>query len=172
MTIKHLIISGGGPIMVQILSTIQELEKNNYLNINDIESIYGTSAGAIIGILISLKYDWETINDYIIKRPWQDVFPIKVQNILDSYTKRGIFDIKTIEKCFKPLFDAKDIPLDINMEDFFKLTNVELHMFAFEINQYKVEDISYLTYPKLPVLQAIQMTCAIPVLVTPVCIGD
>jgi predicted acylesterase/phospholipase RssA len=172
MTIKHLIISGGGPIMVQILSTIQELEKNNYLNINDIESIYGTSAGAIIGILISLKYDWETINNYIIKRPWQDVFPIKVQNILDSYTKRGIFDIKTIEKCFKPLFDAKDIPLDINMEDFYKLTNVELHMFAFEINQYKVEDISYLTYPKLPVLQAIQMTCAIPVLVTPVCIGD
>ena len=172
MTIKHLIISGGGPIMVQILSTIQELEKNNYININDIESIYGTSAGAIIGILISLKYDWETINDYIIKRPWQDVFPIKVQNILDSYTKRGIFDIKTIEKCFKPLFDAKDIPLDINMEDFYKLTNVELHMFAFEINQYKVEDISYLTYPKLPVLQAIQMTCAIPVLVTPVCIDD
>lgn len=172
MTIKHLIISGGGPIMVQILSTIQELEKNNYININDIESIYGTSAGAIIGILISLKYDWETINNYIIKRPWQDVFPIKVQNILDSYTNRGIFDIKTIEKCFKPLFIAKDIPLDINMEDFYKLTNVELHMFAFEINQYKVEDISYLTYPKLPVLQAIQMTCAIPVLVTPVCIGD
>jgi predicted acylesterase/phospholipase RssA len=172
MTIKHLIISGGGPIMVQILSTIQELEKNNYININDIESIYGTSAGAIIGVLISLKYDWETINDYIIKRPWQDVFPIKVQNILDSYTKRGLFDMKTVEKCFKPLFDAKDIPLDINMSDFYKLTNVELHMFSFEINQYKVEDISHLTYPNLPLLQAIQMTCALPVLVTPVCIDD
>jgi predicted acylesterase/phospholipase RssA len=172
MTIKHLIISGGGPIMVQILSTIQELEKNNYININDIESIYGTSAGAIIGVLISLKYDWETINDYIIKRPWQDVFPIKVQNILDSYTKRGLFDMKTVEKCFKPLFDAKDIPLDINMSDFYKLTNVELHMFSFEINQYKVEDISHLTYPNLHLLQAIQMTCALPVLVTPVCIDD
>lgn len=158
--------------MVQILSTIQELEKNNYINMTDIQSIYGTSAGAIIGVLISLKYDWETINDYIIKRPWQDVFPIKVQNILDSYTKRGLFDIKTIEKCFKPLFDAKDIPLDINMIDFFNLTGIELHMFAFEINQYKVEDISYLTYPNLSVLQAIQMTCALPVLVTPVCFND
>ncbi len=172
MTIKHLIISGGGPIMVQILSTIQELERKEYLNMNKIESIYGTSAGAIIGILISLKYDWETINDYIIKRPWQDVFPIKVQNILDAYSKRGLFDIKTVEKCFKPLFDAKDIPLDISLQDFFTLTGVELHMFAFEINQYAIEDISYLTYPDLPVLKAIQMTCALPVLVTPVCIGD
>lgn len=172
MTIKHLIISGGGPIMVQILSTIQELERKEYLNMNKIESIYGTSAGAIIGLLISLKYDWETINDYIIKRPWQDVFPIKVQNILDAYSKRGLFDIKTVEKCFKPLFDAKDIPLDISLQDFFTLTGVELHMFAFEINQYAIEDISYLTYPNLPVLKAIQMTCALPVLVTPVCIGD
>jgi predicted acylesterase/phospholipase RssA len=172
MTIKHLVISGGGPIMIQILSAIQELENKKYFNMNEIESIYGTSAGAIIGIMLSLKFDWETLNDYIIKRPWHDVFPIKVQNILDSYSKKGIFDIKTVEKCFKPLFDAKDISIDINLEDFYNLTKIELHMFAFEINEYKLEDISYKTYPKLSLLTALQMTCAIPVLVTPVCIEN
>jgi predicted acylesterase/phospholipase RssA len=62
----------------------------------NIESIYGTSAGAIVAVMISLRYDWDTINDYIIKRPWHDVFPIKIQNILDAYTKKGIFDIKTV----------------------------------------------------------------------------
>lgn len=172
MTIKHLVISGGGPIMVQILSAVQELEKNNFINMNEIESVYGTSAGAIMGVIFSLKFDWETINDYIIKRPWHDVFPIKVQNILDSYTKKGIFDTKTIEKCFKPLFDAKDIPLDINLKDFYELTKVELHLFAFEVNSYKVEDISHITYPELSLMKAVQMSCAIPILVTPVCIGD
>jgi len=172
MTIKHLVISGGGPIMVQILSAVQELEKNNYIDMNNIESIYGTSAGAIMGVIFSLRYNWETINDYIIKRPWQDVFPIKVQNILDSYTKKGIFDTKTIEKCFKPLFDAKDIPLNINLRDFYELTKVELHLFAFEVNSYKVEDVSYITYPELSLMKAVQMSCAIPILVTPVCIGD
>jgi len=172
MTIKHLVISGGGPIMVQVLGAIQHLEQNNFFNMSNIESIYGTSAGAIVGILICLKFDWETINDYIIKRPWHDVFPIKVQNIFDAYTKKGVFDIKTIEKCFKPLLDAKDIPMDINLEDFYKLTNVELHMFSFEINEYKVQDISYLTYPKLSLMTAIQMTSALPVLITPVCIDD
>lgn len=172
MTIKHLVISGGGPIMFQIISAIQELERKEYLNMKNIESIYGTSAGAIVAVMISLKFDWETINDYIIKRPWQDVFPIKVQNILDTYTKKGIFDIKNIEKCFKPLFDTKDIPLNITMKDFFTLTNIDIHMYSFEINEYKVKDISHETFPDLPILTAIQMSCALPILVRPVFIDE
>ena len=170
MTIKHLVMSGGGPTMLQTLGALYHLETNNFLKLQDIETIYGTSAGAIIGVCIALKFDWETINDYIIKRPWQDVFPIKVQNILDSYTKKGIYDNTNIEKCFKPLFDAKDIPIDINLLDFYNFTKIELHFFGFEINEYKVEDISYLTHPKLQVTTAIQMTSALPILVTPVCI--
>ena len=154
MTIKHLVISGGGPIMLQILSAIQELERKEYLNMKNIESIYGTSAGAIVAVMISLKFDWDTINDYIIKRPWQDVFPIKVQNIFDAYTKKGIFDIKNVEK------------------DFFNLTKVDIHMSSFELNEYKVKDISHESFPNLPILTAIQMTCALPVLVTPVFIDD
>lgn len=172
MTIKHLVISGGGPIMIQILAAVQELEKNAYLSLNNIESIYGTSAGAIVGVLLSLQFDWETLNDYIIKRPWHDVFTIKIQTILDAYTKKGIFDIKTIEKCFKPLFDAKDISLHITLKDFYLLTNVELHIFSFEVNAYEIIDISYKTHPDIPLLLAIQMTCALPVLMSPVFIDN
>ena len=172
MPIKHLVLSGGGPIMIQLLGAIQHLEANKFIDLKNIESIYGTSAGAIIGVIICLKYDWETINEYIIKRPWHDVFKIKVEKIFESYSKKGIFDLKTIEKCFKPLFDAKDIPLDITLEDFYKYSNIELHLFSFEINEFKIDDISYLTHPKISLLTAIQMTCSLPILVTPVCIDD
>jgi NTE family protein len=172
MTIKHLVFSGGGPIMIQILAAIQELENRQYLNMNNIETIYGTSAGAIIAVMISLNFDWETLNDYIIKRPWHDLFSIKVQNILESYTKKGIFDSKIVEKCFKPLFDAKDISLEITLEEFFKLTKKEIHLFTFEINEYKLFDISYKTHPDLKLLDAVQMSCALPVLITPVFIDD
>lgn len=172
MPIKHMVISGGGPIMIQILAAIQELENNKYLNINEIETIYGTSAGGILAVIFSLKFDWETLNNYIIKRPWQDVFSIKIQNILDSYTNKGIFTTNTVEKCFKPLLDAKDIPIDITLEEFYKITKIEIHMFAFEINEYKVVDISYKTHPNLQLLKAVQMTCALPVLMTPVFIDN
>ena len=172
MTIKHLVISGGGASLFQCLGVLYCLETNHYFNFENIESIYGTSAGAIIGVCIALKFDWETIIDYIIKRPWKDVFPVKVQNIFDFYTKKGIYDKTNIDKCFKPLFDAKGISLDINLEDFYKLTNIELHFFSFEINQYKIEDVSYLTHPDTSVITALQMTSALPILMTPVCIED
>jgi predicted acylesterase/phospholipase RssA len=158
--------------MLQTLGALYYLETNDFLKLQDIETIYGTSAGAIIGVCIALKFDWETINDYIIKRPWQDVFPIKVQNILDAYAKKGIFDIKNIEKCFKPLFDAKDISLDITMKEFYKLTNVDIHICSFELNEYKLKDISYQSFPDLRLLTAIQMSCALPILVTPVFIDE
>jgi len=45
-------------------------------------------------------------------------------------------------------------------------------LFSLDINSFKLEDISYLTHPDLPVLTAVQMSSAIPVLISPVCIDD
>jgi predicted acylesterase/phospholipase RssA len=172
MTIKHLVISGGGPSMIHVLGAIQHVEQNKFVEINNIETIYATSAGAIIGTLICLKYDWETINNYIIKRPWHEAFPIKVQCIFDAYTKKGIFDATFIEKCFKPLFDAKDIPMDISLLQFYEYSHIEQHFFTFEINSFLVEDISYKSHPNLSLITALQMTSALPVIITPVCIDE
>ena len=49
---------------------------------------------------------------------------------------------------------------------------VKLHFFSFEINNFKIEDISYLTHPALTLFTAIHMTCSLPILVTPVCIDN
>jgi predicted acylesterase/phospholipase RssA len=172
MKIKHLVISGGGPILIQILGALYYLDTNNHLKLNEIESIYGTSAGAIIGTLLCLKFDWETVNDYIIKRPWHEVFPIKVQSILDSYAKKGIFDVKTIEKCFKPLLQAKELSLNITLRELYEYSKIEMHFFTFEINEFKTNDISFLTHPDMHLMTALQMTCGIPILMTPVCINN
>jgi predicted acylesterase/phospholipase RssA len=76
MTIKHLVISGGGHVLFQTLGAIQHLCENNFIDISNVESIFGTSAGALIGAIICMKFDWETVNDYLIKRPWHDLFKI------------------------------------------------------------------------------------------------
>lgn len=169
MLIKHIVISGGGPTMIGSLGTIHHLVQEKLIDFQNIESIYGTSAGAIVGVLLCLNFDIETIYDYIIKRPWHQIFPISVQDILNAYTKKGIFDIKTIEKCFKPLFDAKDLSLEITLKDFYDYSKIELHVYSFEINDFKLEDISYLTHPDLSLIQALHMSCSIPILVTPLC---
>jgi predicted acylesterase/phospholipase RssA len=172
MTIKHLVFAGGGPSLIHTLGAYQHMISSNFVEFKNIETIYGTSAGAIVGTVVCLNFDNETVNDYIIKRPWQEVFTLNVQTILDAYTKRGMYDTKVIEKCFKPLFDAKDISLNVSLQEFFDITKIELHFCAFEINNFVLEDISYVTHPTLPLMTAIHMSCSLPLLITPVCIDD
>lgn len=168
MNIKHLVISGGGPAMLQYISAIQYLNENNILDLNNIESIYGTSAGSIVAVLLALKYDWETLNDYIIQRPWHELFHLKINYIFDAYKNKGIYNKSIVEKVFKPLLDAKDIPIDISLKDFYEYSKIEIHFFSFEINQFKTEDISYLTHPNISLIDAIIMSSSIPLLFTPI----
>jgi predicted acylesterase/phospholipase RssA len=172
MTIKHLVIPGGGPTGIKALGALQYLEEQGYWNINDIETIYATSAGAIISVLLCLKFDWETINDYIVKRPWKDAFHLDVNQIFEAYSKKGLFDKNVAEIFYKPFFKAKDISMEITMKEFFELTKIEIHLFSLDINSFNLEDISYITHPDLQLLTAVQMSSAIPVLISPVCIDN
>jgi predicted acylesterase/phospholipase RssA len=170
MTIKHLVISGGGPTMIKSLGACQYLEQNNFWKIDDIQTIHGTSAGAVVGAMLCLKYDWETLNTYIIDRPWQEAFSFNIKSVLDAYTNRGIFSRKATEIVFKSLLLGKDLSLDITLKEFYDYCKIELYMYSFEINYFKMESISYKTYPDLQLLTALQMTSAIPLLISPVCI--
>jgi predicted acylesterase/phospholipase RssA len=167
-TIKHLIISGGGPTIIQTLGSLQYLYETTFIQIDKIESIYATSAGAIIAVIMCLKFEWQTIFDYIIMRPWNEVFPINMSSILDTYINKGIFNIATFEKCMKPLFDAKDISCNITLLEFYEYSKVEIHFFTFEINVFELVDVSYKTHPDLSLLTALHMTCALPVIISPV----
>lgn len=173
MTIKHLVISGGGPSFFQTLGAAEYLHQQKYYDIQEIETIYGTSAGTLVGTLLCLKYDdYNMINDYVIKRPWKDVYQIKIQNILDAYSRKGLFDYGHIEKTFKPLLEAKELSLNITLNEFYEYSNIELHFMTFEVNQFELTDISYKTHPDLSLLKAIQMSCAIPVIISPVIMED
>ena len=172
MTIKHLVIPGGGPTGMKALGALQYLEQNGFWNIQNIETMYATSAGAIISVLLCLKFDWNTVNDYIIKRPWNDAFQISIHQIFEAYSKKGLFDKNIAYIFYKPFFDAKDISMDITMQEFFELTNIEIHLFTLDMNHFMLEDLSYVTHPDLPLLTAVQMSSAIPILISPVCIDD
>jgi len=166
--IKHLVISGGGISAFKLIGCFDVLLKENYFTLSQLESIYGTSAGAIIGTVLALGYDWNIVVDYFIKRPWKDVMNINVQTILDAYGKRGLFDKKLLETIFKPLFDAKDISLQITMKEFYEFCKIDMHFFSLELNRYKIVDISHATHPDLSLITALQMTSCMPVLFAPV----
>ena len=172
MPIKHLIISGGGPVGMRFLSALETLNLENYWNINNIESIYGTSVGSMIGTMICLKYDWETLNNYIINRPWHDVVKVTPKQLFESYYNKGIFDKKIIETVFKPLLQAKDLSLSITLQEFYNYSNIDLHIFSFEVNSFTIKEFSHSTHPNLFLLDAIFMSSSLPGLFIPTIIEN
>jgi predicted acylesterase/phospholipase RssA len=172
MPIKHLVISGGGPIGFQFLGALEQLNERNFWKMEDIESIYATSIGTFIAAIICLKYDWLTINTYVIERPWHDIFKLNGKQIFDAFYNKGLFDKKIIEITFKPLLEAKDLSLNITLKEFYEYSKIEFHLYAFELNKFEVADISYKTHPDLSLIQAIFMSSALPGVFTPTILKD
>ena len=172
MPIKHLVIAGGGPIGLQFLGALQHLNEEGFWKFEDIESIYATSIGTFLGAFICLKYDWPTINTYIIDRPWHDVFKLNGKQIFDAFYYKGLYDKKIIETTFKPLLEAKDLSLNITLKEFYEYSKIEFHLYAFEMNKFEIADISYKTHPDLSLVQAIFMSSSLPGVFTPTILDD
>ena len=149
MTIKHLVISGGGPIGMAYLGALEHLHDEGFWSFDNIESIYATSIGTLMAAMICLKYDWETLNTYVIERPWNDVFKLNAKQIMEIYTKKGLFDYKSMIKILKPLLEAKDLPVSITMKEFYEYTKVEMFLYAFDLNSYDTVELSYKSHPDL-----------------------
>ena len=168
MTIKHLVLPGRGAASIRLLGALKKLHENDIWNEKNLESIHSVSAGTLLAVLIALKFDMDTIVDYMIGRPWDNVFQISLMNIFDVFAKKGFFGTETIETFMKPFFNTRDISLDITMQQFYELTGVKLFFYAVEINSFQLINISNETFPDLPVLKAIHMSAAYPLLLSPV----
>lgn len=166
-TIKHVICSGGGVTGLCFYGALKSLNTRGIWSFNNLQSIYGTSVGALISTIICLDYDWETLDTYLIKRPWENVFKMDMYTILDSFTKKGVFDYRVFVEIFSPLFKGKDISLDVTMSEFFEITGKELHIYVVEVNRFEVVDISYKTHPEWKVLESVYTSCAIPLIFAP-----
>jgi predicted acylesterase/phospholipase RssA len=174
MVIKHLVLSGGGPSGFHTYGAVKYLSINNFWNISNIETIYGTSIGACIGIILCLKYEWEVIDDYFIKRPWNKIINISPDSVLELWNAKGLLGRDVIFEIIAPLLKAKELSTDITLKEFYEYTNIELHMFTVNVNckQFTVVDLSYKTHPDLQLVTALYMSCAIPFIFKPVIIDD
>ena len=165
--IRNIVISGGGVDILSFYGALRESNKRGLWDISNIKSIYSTSAGSMLGVMLLLKYDWDTLDNYIINRPWQNVFKCNMYSIIHSFQERGVFDIKIVEEMFLPLFKGKDISIDITMQELFELTNVDLHIYTVDINLFEIVDISHKTHPNWRVIEAIYVSSSLPFIFKP-----
>jgi predicted acylesterase/phospholipase RssA len=174
MTIQHLVISGGGPSGLLTYGAASYLAKQSFWSLSDIKSIYGCSIGAYLGVIFSLGYEWDWLDDYFIKRPWEKVVFNSTVHLTDIYNQKGLINDTFFIESIKPLLSAKELSLDITLEEFYEFNHVELHVYTIDINAQQLEkiDISYKTHPTLSLVKALQMTMSVPIVFHPVCMEE
>lgn len=167
MTIKHLVLCGGGPSGLAIYGALKHLNKENFWNLQDIESMYMCSIGCFYGVVISMGLDWDWIDDFIIKRPWKKIFDPHDIEYIKIFTEKGILDECYFEKILLPLFKVKNIDINITLKEFYNLTNIDMHFFATQLNKFDKISLNHITYPKMKLLTAIYISSCVPLLFKP-----
>lgn len=167
--IKHLVFSGGVIYGYAFYGAYKFLEQKGFVNIDNIQTMYGTSCGAMVAVILSLRYDYETLENYLIKRPWHDVFKFTIETFMNCYQKCGLFGPEVFETMFDPLFRAKDLDIaTITMKEFYETTKIEHHFFTVDIGGFELIDISYKTHPDCRVLDAVYASSCVPLLFQPI----
>ena len=170
--IRHLVLSGGGIWGFKTYGALREASKQKFLDMSNIQSIYCTSVGSMIAVILAMKFDFKTIDDYLIKRPWQNVWGVNMTQIFNIYQTRGIYNTNFISEFLSPFLLARDFSLDITMAEFFEKTAIELHIYITEINAFECIDISYKTHPEWKIVDAVYTSCSLPIVFSPIITDD
>lgn len=167
MTIEHLCLSGGGPNGFITYGALKVLNKENIWNINNIKSIYGTSIGCLISVLLSLNIEWDILDDYIIKIPLNKFLSFNKDNLFKCIENKGFFDKNVFVLFFKKLFEYKNIDININLLDYYKYNNIELNFISCDINSFTEVNYNYINNPKLKLIDALYRSCCLPFIFKP-----
>jgi|UniRef100_A0A6C0BYN2 predicted acylesterase/phospholipase RssA len=167
MTIKHIVLSGGGYNGLYMLGCIDKLLEEEFIDISNVKTIYGTSFGALCGFMLCLKMKWKDIIEYFIERPWNKDINIKLDLLIDMVSKKGLLDEKIIANLLKKLILSCGLEIDLTFKDLYEYNNIELHTFHVEVNKFELVDCSYKTHGDMKILDAIYSSCSLPFLFKP-----
>jgi len=165
--IKYLIIASGGQDFFKEFAAIYTLIKNEFIKLENIEKIYGTSAGALISVLLSLNLDIEIIYTYILERPWEKLFNIDTERLFRAYGNNGIFDFDILNKCFSPILKLTTLPEDFTFNDIYEYSGKKIYCFATNYKTINLQEFSYDKTPNFSVKKSIYMSSSIPIVFKP-----
>ena len=165
--IRHLVISGGVVYGYAFYGCLRRLAERGVWHAADLRSIYATSIGTLFASVLALRLDWAVVDAYLVDRPWHTVFKIDLAALMGCYSRRGIFGVHVMEQALSPLFGARGMSVDITLGDFFAATGIDIHYFATALSDFSLVDISHATHPDWRVVDAVYVSCSVPILFAP-----
>tara|TARA_Y100000741_G_scaffold81200_1_gene59511 strand:+ start:2813 stop:3730 length:918 start_codon:yes stop_codon:yes gene_type:complete len=165
--IKTLVLPACGQNGLYVFGALKSLRENEFWHHENIEEIFATSSGTILGMIILLNIDFELIKQYFVCRPWHNLIPSKKEFVYNLFGS-GILKKDLLDKLFEPLFKMCEMELDITMLELYKRTQIEFNIYTTNLDDFVAEKMNHISHPNISVLDAIYMSCCIPVLLEPI----
>lgn len=165
--IEHIVINGGGPLILNMYGAIKRSNELKIWERENIKSYHGTSAGAMICLLIALNLEWSETDAFLINCPWDNFLNFNVLEIYDYYLKTGISYTSFVYGFFTPLFGAKDIDINITFAQLYEKINADIHVYATRFKKIEIKEFSKDLTPDVKVLEAIYVSTSVPIIFRP-----
>jgi len=167
MVIKHLVIAGGAHAGFAYYGAFKSLIANKFISLPEIQTIFSTSVGGIVAVLLLLKYDWQTLDEYLINRPWHLIFKTDLPTLVNGIKKGGVYDVSIIREMLTPLLLGKDLSPKITLHEFYEYTQKDLHFITTKFHKLEMCDISHKTHPEWTLIDAVYASSCLPVVFVP-----
>ena len=160
-TVVNLALKGGGVKGIAYVGALKELNKRGHFK--TVKRVSGTSAGALVALMIALKLSPEQIEDLMkdldfrkFKKGWN---PIRVLTKYGLYTGEEIFTF--IEKCYH----ASPLMLDrkLTFQGLKEAGGRDLIVFASNLNENTLTEFSEHQTPDCIVAEAVRASMSIPI---------
>lgn len=171
--IEYLVLSGGCLSYIQTMGILQSAEEKCFYDKNNIKGIWAISSGTFLALFVSLNkdmgYDWNVINDFVINSKIYDLFEFDFKTIVKILKKKGIYDVNMFYNYLEPLFKIKNISIHITLKEYYEnISKIDLFFYTFEINSFKLEELTWKTHPNIKLIDAMYMSCTVPILFNPI----
>ena len=167
MKYNHIIISGGGIKGISIVGAIQQFFKFN--DINNVNKYSGSSAGAIISLLLIIGYTPTELKEIFFELDFAKFRDIKFTNIMDNY---GFDNGDKVTNLIRAMLITKNVDLNITFIDIYNKYAKEFNIPGSCITKNCAEYFNHYNTPNMKILEAIRITISYPLVYTPITLND
>lgn len=163
-SVKHLVISGGALKGIAFLGVIECLQRKQNLRIQRLQTMAGSSVGAIIATLLLIGFSVAELYQCIVDMDLTQLSRIEVPKLVTHFgldSGRGVVDK------LRELFIRRGIDPTITFEALYRIRPIRLVMAVTCLGE-GVKYLDYQSHPTLSVIGALRMSFAIPLVFTAV----
>ena len=156
---RYLVLSGGGVKGVSIIGAIKALVDHQLLSMDSLEGVATSSIGSLVGLLFLLGYHPHQLGELAQSFDMTRLADFEVQNLLSDF---GLDTGERIRQFIHRMMEAKQIPFDITLAQFYRHTGIIWYITVMNLNRMTTEYLSADQTPDYLVIEAVLAAIKVP----------